>query len=328
MRRLRVFLAATLCLSIIMTLGISSKADDGVPTLDDIINAMVNQINELTAQVNILTEQLSIMQSGLSAGRTNPQIVEQQINEAAVSEKHVVRVEYGYACLLQKKIELTEYELSLADKRIEVENVKLSLGETTQSRVDVLAALRLGLEQSLEASREMLKSRKAYIAFYEKTFGYGFIEDYNIPNTADARFDFSLSELQRLLIGNNVALQQYNEQISSIYSTTDVDGLAIEQINTQKALYEDQLCRHAADRYSAYLNALARYKTSIAMRPVLESQLIYLDDLYSVGEISELELLEQRYSIHEELYNASDATMALMLIVEELTVMTKGVVVN
>jgi len=338
MRKLRYAIVVVLCCALLFASPArSADGDEEPPTLEYILEQFAAQINSQQAQIVDLQMQIIMLQTALTPAAPDETLLEQQISQARSTETYIFQVEYNNVLLLIENGKLLQLQSELLDKQISVEKVKLQLGETTQNALDVLLAQKSGVEQQIMINGESVKLKKEYIKTKADISGFLFIADYEISAAAPPLYDKTLNQLRAALIGSNTTLYMYDEQISAkfdqILSMSGADNSVIsaaqtelEQITAQRELYAQQLAWAAIDKYAAYSDALTQYNAAAALRPALQERLTQLDAAFASGEISELDLLSQQFSIEQELYKVNAASITLSSAVVELELLEQGIV--
>ena len=82
----------------------------------------------------------------------------------------------------------------------------------------------------------------------------------------------------------------------------------------------------AINSWSAYLNARAQHNSAVENRPLLEARLSLIDEMFILGEISEVEKMELRFNVYAELHAADQTAIALAISIAELDFMMRGIV--
>jgi len=262
-------------------------------------------------------------------GRMDTATIERRTREAAELDRYMLRMQYYNACLLLINNDLLAHRLALAERQLEVERVRLTLGLSTQKNVDALNVQVNGLRSQIEQSEEALQIKKSDINAKRDVPGYDFIGDFSVP-TPDTPDVGSVEELKVSLTRNNVALFELNREMNNLSRNEDFRfwfSQELRLMGTQRDLLINQLELAATTGWSAYLDARAQYDLAEESRPLLEARLDLLDEMFRLGEISQIGWLAQRHAVYEELHMADMAAIALAVAVAGLDVMVRGIMV-
>ena len=314
-----------------------AESDDDL-SIEELIAAMMEEIESLHEQVADLQFYVSLLlDSVFTAPTVDLDAISRQITQTAVTERFMLRIEYYNACLILINTDLLNRQLELTEQRLEVERVRLSLGESTQNNVDVLNAHVNGLRRRIESNNQIFNSQRRLIETRRGIFGYEFIRNFEVPSPGlpVAR---SAAALQSGLIANNASLHamtnqlnQQNETLNELLAAGADEEIIravraeIQGLNAQRTAFIRQLELSATAGWSAYISARTQHEQAEAMRPMLNRQLALTNELFALGEISALERMSRRYAVYEELHAANMARITLAMAVAELNVMMEGV---
>jgi len=96
-------------------------------------------------------------------------------------------------------------------------------------------------------------------------------------------------------------------------------------LEEQRDLLLRQLEIAAINSWNAYLNAKAQHNSMAETRPLLQSRLNLIDEMFNLGEISEVEQMELRFNIYAERHNADQAAITLSMSIAEINSMMRGI---
>lgn len=314
----------------------STYTNDGFESL---ILEMQQQLDDLQLQVQDLQLNVHFLWDALTGGQPDETALMQQIAQTAATERFIFKVEYYNMCALISGSYLLERHIALVERQLEVERVRLSLGEVTQISVDVLTAQLSGLRRQSISKSDELQTRQHLIDGKRGLPGFDFIGNYTIPTPSLPRVR-TLDALKAALISSNASVDAYDRQISHQNEIIDalVDmGAADEIINAyrvelrhmtaERGLLVSQLTTTATNRWFSYLDAKTQFDLAEVTRPMLIAQLELISTLYDLGEISTVEKLRQELSIYEELHKADMAAVALAIEIAQINIMADGIVV-
>jgi len=307
--------------------------------LESLILEMQQQLDELQAQMQDLQMNVDFLWNSLLGGQPDEAALISQTAQIAATERFVFKIEYYNACALLSSSYLLKHHIALVERELEVERVRLWLGEVTQTSVDVLLAQLTGLRTQSESKREEFRARQQLIDGKRGLPGYDFIGNYTIPTPLIPQVQ-TLEALKATLLGNNASLdaldrqiEQQNEIIDALIDAGAETGIInayraeLEHTTAERGLLVSRLTTTAASRWFSYLDAKAQFDLAEAMRPMLNAQLELISTLHDLGEISTAEKLRQELSIYEELHKADMSAVALAIEAAQLDIMADGIIV-
>ncbi|MCL1882936.1 MAG: hypothetical protein FWF81_04190 [Defluviitaleaceae bacterium] len=276
-----------------------------------------NRVANLEAQLAALLAALDAMPP------TDHGAIHLQRQEAVHLERFMFRMKYYNVCLNIAQNQLLTHRRELTERQLELEEVRLELGLTTQNNIDDLAALLDGLTQQIELNNETIQINKQHIETRRGQQGYEFIRNFQIPSptSANAR---TLDELRTNLIRNNVALATLESHIRQAFQS-GMSWHEIQLLEEQRALLTRQLEMAAINSRTTYLAAKTGHNLARDTRPLLDSRLELVDEMFYLGELSEVEKKELRFNIYTELHIAEQVAIALAMSIAELNFMMLGI---
>lgn len=299
--------------------------------LESLILEMQGQISELQFNVQFLW-------AIVSDDQVDDEILRRQAAQDAVTERLMLQIEYYNVTALLSNSELLERKIILAERYLEVEEVSLSLGETTQLSVDLVYSELNALNRQNEINGEAFRARRQWVDQSRGLPGYEFIRDYTVPVPSSLQAN-SLSALKTGLVNNNLPLYTIDQQIvreseflaelvdmgvdAEIIETVQAE---IKRLNAEREFLRNQLELIATNKWLSYHEAEVQYDLAVAMRPALTARLELISLMYDLGEISTVERLRLEVEAYEELHNINLVAISFAVVVAELDVMMQGVV--
>ena len=304
-----------------------------------LLQEMQVAIDELRLELFKLVQNdmLYIVENAANINTDNSTVAGRQ-NQIEISERHMYRVEYYNVIALRQRSELLSRNIILSERQLEVERVRLSIGETVQGNVD-LAYARL---QAVTAERRLTDeffSLRAEIINMKRGFpGFEFIGDYSLPfiSSPNAR---SINSLISGLLSNSISFEMITQQLAELNLTltelieayVDLEIIEAVQAEINYLIAEQRFMRSqiemaATARWITYLDARMYYDLANTMRPILTARLNLIVELYVLGEISYLEKLTHEFEVYQEIFNADMATVALAIAIADINALMLGVV--
>jgi len=329
MKEIKQIIALLVCVTVILTFltptvvaydngAGNGYPANGAPNGDNGDGQYGDNGSELEERLNILegmlAELLAFLDELSKSGEVDRAAIDRQIQEAADLERYMLRLEYYNVCAIIANTDLLRRQLTLAERQLELEQVRLRLGFSTQNNVDALSSYLNSLRRQIELDDEIAQIKRR---------GVSSIGNFEIPTPTAPRAR-TVDELRSALIGNNSALFVMERQINQM-NRQGVSNAEIRLMRTQMDLLVRQLQMAATNAWTAYLAAKAQYDIAQASRSALNARLLLLDELFSIGEISAVARLEQRYAVYEELHGADMTAIALAVAVVELDFMMIGI---
>ncbi|MCL2388704.1 MAG: TolC family protein [Defluviitaleaceae bacterium] len=273
-----------------------------------------NRIRELEAQ-------LAAMQNAMaSAAFVDAAALNRQRRDAQELERYMFHMKYYGVILTIAQNDLLIRQRTLTQRQLDIENVRLELGFTTQKNMDDLTAMLNSLERQIESNNQNIRLQQQQLNERRGRDGYEFIGNYRIPNTINAQVA-NANALQRSLITNSVALRELNNSIDQAHGAS---WNALSNMHEQRVMLERQLEVSAISSWNAYQNAKAQRNSAVATRPLLQSRLDLIDEMFYLGEISEIDKLAQRFAIYTELHHIDITAILLAMSVAEVNMMAQG----
>jgi hypothetical protein len=282
-----------------------------------ITDELGNRISELEAQLMALWSIIS------AQPEVDHWAIDRQIAEAAELERYMFQIKYYSVCLTIANNNLLNRQRTLTERQLRLERVRLELGFSTQRDVNDINAAFNSINRQIEHNNEIVRISREHINTRRSTSGYGFIGNFGIPAPASPNAR-SAEELRRGLVNNNTSLFVLERQINQL-NRQNVPWAEVRLLQEQRELLVRQLEMVAINSWSAYLDARTQHDLAVALRPLLESRLNLIDEMFRLGEISEVERMEQRFSAYEELHRLDITAIMLVIAVAELDFMMKGI---
>jgi len=261
------------------------------------------------------------------------------MRQIEISERLMYRIEYYSAVALRLQSELLSQSIVLAQRQLEVERVRLMLGETIQGSVELSYAQVHAVTEQQRIADESFSLRAEIVSRRRGHSCFEFIDDFTLPTSSHPRAA-DLSSLIVGLLGNNVSYGLITRQITESnailadltqagagFGTIEIIQSEIHILTTEQGFMRSQLEITATAGWITYLDARVQYDLAQAMRPMLTARLDLIAELYAMGEISHIEKLTHELEVLEELFNADMAIIALATVIAELDAMMLGVVI-
>jgi outer membrane protein TolC len=299
------------------------------------------QQSELDIQRRELDRQFIALDAQEKSISIQEGLIPLQIHQENYAARYQLQTAYYNVCLLIENDVQLARQLELMDKQIEVEATKLSLGMSTQNAVDLLRSSREAISQSRAANQAQIDYEKSAVSL-KVSASESRPVIFSIPDTIGGGSTYQLEDLQERLVANNLNIKEQEAAASAYHETENsLKNLlgsgnayyleAAAQYNlaiAQRDDYKSQLLLYANGKYSAYAKAEAQYQAAIASRASLLDQLEIFDNMYTKGEISELECLASQYEVHKSLLEIKTAVVAKANSLMELDLTANGIVLS
>jgi hypothetical protein len=264
-----------------------------------------------------------------------------RINQENLIVRERLQTEYYNVCLLYENENLLYMQLDALNTQIAIEEVRLSFSETTYNALELLRANREIIREKITANQVQIDSVRRSLETRVSANAINGISFY-IPEFIEQRNTMTHTELQNRLINNNISIIEQDRAIENLLILQDAlkdilgedSSYYIEvaaqrnSLIAQREEFKTQLILYANSRHSEYLRIESEYRSAIAIRDALLSQLNILESMYFHGEISELEWLSSKYEIHVERFNIKAAIVAQANILHELELISNGIVLG
>jgi len=309
-----------LAISVLMLFSFSLTVSANEPPIIP-PNGGDNGSNALIEALEMRIATLEATLAALLAALDTPQfvdhwLIEQQRQEAVELERFMMRMTYYGVVLTLTHNDLLIRQRDLTRRQLELENVRLELGFTTQNNVDDMQALLNSLIRQIELNNTTTTEQRRHVS------GLG---NFRIPTPSTTSRVRSLDELRSSLISNSTALAVMNSHINQAWQH-NMSWNEIRLLEEQRDLLRRQLEIVALNGWSAYTAARAEFNMAVAERPLLQSRLEMIDELYELGEIGEVDRLTMRFDIYSQLHMADMAAIALAMSIVELDFMMQGII--
>jgi len=336
MKKLKTFTVIILSLVMLLSFSMTVIADEPpiVPPPPNNDNGYYNGydngnglVAELEARIAVLEATLAALMAALDTGApfTDHALIERQRQEAIELERFMYHMTYYSIVLSVAHNDLLIRQRTLTERQLQLENVRLELGFTTQNNVDDLSAMLNSLVRQIELNNTTTQAQRRHVETRRGREGYGFIGNFSIPSPSTTSTGRSLDDLRTNLVRNNTALAALESHISQAWQH-NMHWNEIRLLEEQRDLLRRQLEMAAMNSWSAYTAARAEFNLAVSERPLLQSRLNMIDELFNLGEISEVDRLASRFAIYAELHRADMAAVALAMSIAELNYMMRGIV--
>lgn len=306
-----IFLCAVMILSFATPVFADEPNGNGAPP-PPVGNNLEARIATLEATIERLLAQLA------AAPPVDHNAVSRQREEAEQLEQLMYRMTYYGVILTIAHNDLLLRQHELTERQLELENVRFELGLTTQRNLDDLTVSLNNLERQIALNRETIQSRRRHLG----RRGGGL--DFQIPSPGAAEIN-SADVLRERLIRNNASLAVLTGHLSQAM-WRNVSWNEIRLMEEQIDLLTRQLELAALTTWNNYQSARTTHALAVAERPLLAARLDLIDDMYDLGEISEVDKMAMRFAVYAERFEADAAVIALAMSVAEIEFMLRGVV--
>jgi len=303
-----------------------------------LILEMQEYISQLQMHVVDLQNSMYLILGVISDTQISDEIALQQTEQIEVSERLMFQIEYYNISALLSSYELLKRSIVLSERELEVERVRLSLGEVTQNGVNAFVVQLATLNRQSETITEALQIRMQLVEQKRGLPGYEFIGDYTIPLTSSPRAN-SLDALTSGVKNNNISLLSFEGEIDhqnkllAELVDNDVDvalidavKMEINRLTTEQGFLRTQLELSAAALWISYLEIKTEYELAEIMRPLFSARFELIETLYYLGEISTLEKLRLEQEVHGEIHRLDLKAVEFAIVVAQLNAMMEGVV--
>jgi hypothetical protein len=274
--------------------------------------------NPLESRILTLEAQIAELLTALGGG-ANQATISGQRREAAELERFMFQMKYYGVCLAITQNELLSLQIELMTRQLALENVRLRLGFTTQNNINELTAALDAAQRQAALAEQTIASNRRQIETRRGFENYDFIREFNIPRPGTPRVR-NADELRRNLFTNNASLSALESAIHSAPWTEDA------LLQDQRDILIRQLEIAAVAAWNSYQSARTAYVQAAADAPLLQTRLRLLENMYSLGKLSEIEKLAGRFEIQATLHNANTAATALSMAIAEIDFMSRGIV--
>jgi len=277
-----------------------------------------NRIRELEMQLMFLTAMFNVTPEVDHASITR------QRQEAVLLERYVLHLTYYSVCLAIAQNNLLVQQQELLERQLKLENVRYELGFSTQNNVTDLEAILNNVTRQIQINNTTILVQRRQFDSRRGQQGYGFIRNFEIPNpsTPNAR---SEDTLRTNLIRYNTSLFVLGSHIDQARRHR-VTGNEISLLEEQQDLLRRQLEIAATNTWDAYLNARAQHNLALSEQDLLHSRLNLIEEMFYLGEISEVDRLAQRFNIYVELHRVELTSVTLAIAIAEVNFMMLGIV--
>ncbi|MCL1878696.1 MAG: TolC family protein, partial [Defluviitaleaceae bacterium] len=251
--------------------------------------------------------------------------VAEQRRETEQLERLMFRFQYYGVSFAMVQNEFLTHHRELTERQLALENVRIELGFTTQNDLEDLAAVLNNLESQIELNRETIETEQLHINTRRGRSGYEFIRDFTIPAPGRVQVR-SADELRRHLMQNNVALTVTENALRDAHWHLSHAELSL--LREQRDLLARQLELAAITAWNNYRSARNLYDLAVSERPLLEARLELIDDMYELGELSEIDKMAKRFVIYAEQHAADAAALALAVAIAEIEFMARGILMG
>ncbi|MCL2357569.1 MAG: TolC family protein [Defluviitaleaceae bacterium] len=300
-------IAIFLCAVMIFATPIAAQADYGLPG-----GGLEGRIAELEAQLAALMGQLS-------GGGTDHAALSRQRREAEHLEQFMYNMTYYGVVLTIAHNDLLIRQRELTARQIALENVRLELGFTTQRNLDYMAAELTALERQIELNRDTIQAERQLLGRRRARYGQDFRNDFVIPTPSrpDVR---NADALRTRLIENNASLAVLEGHMGRGVGWSEM--MLMEE---QRNLLTRQLELSAVTAWNNYLDARSAHELAVSEQSLRRSRLELIDEMFELGEISEVDRMAMRFGVYVEQFAADAAAVALAVSVAEIELMMRGV---
>ncbi|MCL2199556.1 MAG: TolC family protein, partial [Defluviitaleaceae bacterium] len=130
--------------------------------------------------------------------------------------------------------------------------------------------------------------------------------------------------LRENLISNNTALYTLNSHINQA-AWHGVSWQEIRLMEDQRDLLTRQLEITALTAWNNYQSARTAQALAHENRPLLQTRQTLVEEMYELGEISQIEKLQLTLAIQAEKFQADQAAISLALAIAEINFMSRGI---
>jgi hypothetical protein len=281
-------------------------------------NPLEERIAELEAHLAALTAALNV------SPFVDHTAIRRQREEATQLERFMFHLTYYGVCLTISHNALLQEQRDLTARQLELEAVRLELGLTTQSNKDDLTAMLNGLERQIELNNDTIQTQRRHINTRSGRYGYEFIRDFSIPRPGSASVR-SADALRQELLRNSAALVVLESHLNQAWRY-NAHWSEIQLLEEQRDLLTRQLEMAAINTWNTYLAARAAHNSAVSERPLLQTRLELIENMYELGEISTVEKMGMSFAINAELHAADATAIALAMSIAEIDFMRRGIV--
>ncbi len=253
--------------------------------------------------------------------------------------QYKLQSEYNNLYLLDSKLKSVNSNLKYLDKLFEIEKVKLSQERSTDINVSICEMdVKLAKTSVKQIENEKLKIEHSIANMLNEYDNdeYCFVvikpelpeltltEANVIKNFFDKNYDYTkqkkqleadqkyLKEVEKIF-----EFDKDNEQIKKLKNTVEISKLEFEIAEENYKLY-------ISNKFIDYTTALYNRNVYLKYRTTLSQKLSLLETSFKNGNISEIDYIYQKADIQAALYDCDNADIALVNVINEISLLNEG----
>lgn len=251
-----------------------------------------------------------------------------------------LKSKYYELCLLDEQRKNQQLNVNYLKKRAEIETVKLESGQSTDNEKQ-LADMSLKLaENELSAVKKSMEIKKRELADflnqYEDTENFSL--KYNLPDKISYQ-KFDDKKLWKKFSENSFEFEKerksmefdgdYLEEIKEIYGKDSdtyksyKNSYEVDKLNFE--IKENEYRAKVSALISDYEAAWSEYSACLEYSNILRNKLSILKSAYDLGNVSEVDYLEQYAEIKAEMSKADNALVKADLLGDKLNLAEEGI---
>ncbi|MCL2216947.1 MAG: TolC family protein [Defluviitaleaceae bacterium] len=312
-------------LSFVMILSFAPPVMADVPNGDNGPDSN-GLVTELEGRIATLEATIAALMAAMNAApAVDHSAISRQRQEAVELERFMFHMTYFGVTLTIAHNDFLIRQRDLTERQLELEHARLELGFSIQNNVDDLDAMLNSLTRQIELNNITTQAQRQHVETRRGRDGYEFIGNFRIPTPSASSRVRSLDELRTNLLRYNTSLIVLESHINQA-RRHNAHWDEIRLMEEQRDLLRRQLEMAALNSWSTYTVARAEFNLAVSERPLLESRLNMIDELFYLGEISEVDKMTMRFAIYAEQHRADMVAIALAMSIAELNYMMRGII--